>query len=149
MALDWPGGKVTLSDDERVFEGLYPGLRRFAAVVGPREGDPDDLVQEALTRTLQKGALGDLEDPARYLQLVMVRLASNERRRRARENAAVLRLPRDRAAVLLDTDVSLSGLLDELQPRDRALLYLSIVEGHDAQGVAERLEMTTGRAHIR
>lgn len=93
-------------------------------------------------RTLEKTRLSTLEDPARYLQLVIVRVASNERRRRARESAAVLRLPRDRAAVGLDPDVRTSGLLDDLLPRDRALLYLSIVEGLDARSVAESLEMT-------
>lgn len=111
-------------------------------MVAPRGSDPDDLLQEGLARTLENGALSALEDPARYLQLVMVRLASNERRRRARESAAVLRLPRDRAAAVLDPDVMTSGLLDELHPRERALLYLSIVEGLDASGVAERLGMT-------
>ena len=37
---------VELSAD--VFRELYPRLRRFAAVVGAAESDPDDLVQEAL-----------------------------------------------------------------------------------------------------
>jgi DNA-directed RNA polymerase specialized sigma24 family protein len=141
-SVELDGRAMTSSEDERVFEALYPGLRRFAAVVAPRGSDPDDLVQEGLMRTLEKTRLSALENPARYLQLVMVRIASNERRRRAREGAALLRLPPDRAAAVLDPDVGTSGLLDDLLPRDRALLYLSIVEGLDANGVAERLEMT-------
>jgi DNA-directed RNA polymerase specialized sigma24 family protein len=36
--------------DDELFRALYPGLRRFAAAVGPLEVDPDDLVQDALVR---------------------------------------------------------------------------------------------------
>jgi len=38
--------------DNDLIEEIYPALHRFAAVVAPRGDDPDDLVQEALVRTL-------------------------------------------------------------------------------------------------
>lgn len=139
---------MRLSEDEALFHSLFPGLRRFATVVAPSGSDPDDLLQEALVRTLAKSALTELEDPARYLQLVMVRLSSNERRRRAREGSAMLRLPADRATVILEEGVTTSELLEELQPRDRAVLYLSIVEGHEASRVASRLEMTVAAVRM-
>jgi DNA-directed RNA polymerase specialized sigma24 family protein len=38
-----------IRDKDRVLiDDLYPSLRRFAAVVGPAEVEPDALVQEAL-----------------------------------------------------------------------------------------------------
>lgn len=40
--------------------GLYPALRSFASVVAPSEEDPNDLVQEALVRTLRGGPLSRL-----------------------------------------------------------------------------------------
>ena len=59
------GGGGHVRDDEATFAALYPSLRRFAAVVGNYHDDPDDLVQEALTRVLAAGGLGVARDPAR------------------------------------------------------------------------------------
>lgn len=66
--------------DEAVFAGLYPELRRFAAVASPVELDPDDLVQDALERTLRRQSLASLANPKAYLFRVMLNLASNQRR---------------------------------------------------------------------
>ena len=44
-------GRVSPAVDESddvLFAELYPRLRRFAAVVGSPDDDPDDLVQEAV-----------------------------------------------------------------------------------------------------
>ena len=43
---------------------LYADLRRFAAVVGGMDVEPDDLVQEALVRLLVSGRLGSVDDAA-------------------------------------------------------------------------------------
>ena len=43
--------------ESRIFADLYPSLRRFAAVVGSVDIDPDDLVQDALVRALRRGPL--------------------------------------------------------------------------------------------
>ena len=45
---------------------LYPKLRRFAAVVGPSEVDPNDLVQEALVRVMQHQPLSSLDHPSAW-----------------------------------------------------------------------------------
>ena len=50
-------------DDAGIFEELHPALRRFAAVVGGPTVEPDDLVQEALARTLRTTRLTDLDEP--------------------------------------------------------------------------------------
>jgi RNA polymerase sigma-70 factor (ECF subfamily) len=109
------------------FAALYPGLRRFAAIVGPYEVDPDDLVQEALVRTLERGGFDNIDDPAAYLRTVIVRLASNERRSLGRRRRAVRRLAASSPSETPASD-DLSALL-ALSPEDRALLYLTIIEG--------------------
>ena len=56
---------VRKSDDDDgndvVFARVYGDLRRFAAVVGWPDHDPDDLVQEAVFRALRRGPLTALE----------------------------------------------------------------------------------------
>ncbi len=50
--------------DAAIFESLHLGLRRYAAVVGSLGEDPDDLVQEAVTRVLRNGSLAELDNPS-------------------------------------------------------------------------------------
>ena len=76
------------------FEALYERLRRFAFVVGSLDMDADDLVQEALTRTLSRHRFADLDDPGRYLRTVIVRLAANGRRQAGRDTQASTGAPR-------------------------------------------------------
>jgi RNA polymerase sigma-70 factor (ECF subfamily) len=75
-----------------IVEQLYPALRRFAALVAPTAVEPDDLVQEALYRTIRRAPLDEYEDPAIYLRRVIVNLAANERRSLGRRRRAVARL---------------------------------------------------------
>jgi hypothetical protein len=48
-------------DDADVFASVYPALRRFAGAVRPMGSEADDLVQEALARTLAVRSLSELE----------------------------------------------------------------------------------------
>ena len=66
--------------EKELIAELYPALRRIAAVAGPIEVEPDDLVQEALVRTLSKRNIADLDNPLAYLRRTIVNLASNHRR---------------------------------------------------------------------
>lgn len=66
--------------DQEIFGQLYPGLRRFAAVVGAVDMDPDDLVQDAVSRALALGPLRRLDSPGAYLRRAIVNAASNDRR---------------------------------------------------------------------
>ncbi len=59
-------------DEFETFEGLYPTLRRFTAMVADLDMDPDDLVQEALAATLQLHRLSELDQPAAYLKRTIV-----------------------------------------------------------------------------
>jgi RNA polymerase sigma factor (sigma-70 family) len=114
--------------EREVIRDLYGPLRRFAAVVGPREVEPDDLVQEAFFRVLRRGALSDLDSPLAYLRTTILHLASNHRRSLGRHNRALGRLASEEAA-----SVSYPSDLDDLiglSPEARAVLYLSDVEGY-------------------
>lgn len=116
------------NDDDQLFAEAYPALRRFAAVVAPLDLDPDDLLQEAVARALQLGPLARLDHPAAYLKRSMVNLAANHNRSRGRERRATARLeavPATESRPAYPSDLT---DLDQLEPADRAALYLAEVE---------------------
>ncbi|HZP29695.1 MAG TPA: sigma-70 family RNA polymerase sigma factor [Acidimicrobiia bacterium] len=134
------------TEDAR-FAELYPGLRRFAAVVRPSGVDPDDLVQEALTRLLTTRPLSECDDPGAYLRTAIVRIASNHRRSLARRRVALSRMGDPE----LD-EPSYPSDLDELRhlsPDDRALLYLVVVEQRAHADVGRLLGCTEAAARRR
>lgn len=142
--------QVTQQDAEtRLFVQLYAPLRRLAAVVGPIEMDPDDLLQEAMVRVLQhRRRLTELERPGPYLRRTIVNLASNHRRSLAIRRRALQRLGTSAAP---SRDVYPSDLTDlmRLAPRDRAVLYLSEVEGYRYAEIARMLDCTEAAARKR
>ncbi|HEY2331815.1 MAG TPA: RNA polymerase sigma factor [Acidimicrobiales bacterium] len=118
--------------DAEVFAALYPALRRLAAVTGGSDDDPDDLVQEAVARTLralgrQGLTLAGLDNPGAYLRRTIVNLASNRRRSLARLRVAMSRVGRTDEASLPEYSSDLADLL-RIDPRTRAVLYLVEVE---------------------
>jgi RNA polymerase sigma factor (sigma-70 family) len=124
---------------------LYTPLRRFAAVIGRWDVDPDDLVQDAYTRVLMKHP-SQIRDLAPYLRRTIVNLATDARRRSARARTAVHKI----GASAGDTDSYPSDLEDllRLQPRVRALLYLVEVEGQPVADAAEMVGMTHSNARV-
>ena len=139
---------VQLDEEARIFEQLYVPLRRFAAVVGPIEVNPDDLLQEAVARVLQRKRLTELDQPGAYLRRTIVNLASNHRRRFATQRRALARL---RSSSLTAGDVYPSDLADlqRLAPQERAVLYLSEVEGYRYAEIARLLGCTEAAARKR
>jgi RNA polymerase sigma factor (sigma-70 family) len=124
--------------DGALFAAMYPGLRRFAGIVRPDEVDADDLVQEALTRTLAVGRLAERDDPGAYLRTVIVRLASNHRRSFGRRRRAMVRLtPQMVEQPAYPSDLS---ELRRLPVADRAVLYLRVVDGWEYADIAVVLE---------
>jgi RNA polymerase sigma factor (sigma-70 family) len=114
-------------DESALFRRIYPGLRAFAAVVAPAEDDPDDLVQEALARLLRTTSLSQLDNPNAYLRRSITHLASNRRRSMGRWRRAMTRVVGEREQpASYPSDVS---FLEHLAPQDRAVLYLTEVEG--------------------
>lgn len=134
--------------DAELFEELYPGLRRFAAAVGPIEVDPDDLVQEAVARTLRQHKLTELDEPAAYLRRTIANLASNQRRGFARWRTAMNRVSRSEEGKSAEYDSDLADLL-RVPPDQRAVLYLVEVEDRSYAEVAQLLGITEEAARAR
>jgi DNA-directed RNA polymerase specialized sigma24 family protein len=124
---------------------MYTPLRRFAAVIGRWDVDPDDLVQDAYTKVLMKHP-SQIRDLGPYMRRTIVNLATDQRRRSARGNVAVQRLGDPTST----TDSYPSDLeeLMRLQPRVRALLYLVEVEGHQIADAAELVGMSNSNARV-
>jgi DNA-directed RNA polymerase specialized sigma24 family protein len=142
--------------DERVAHGwgaetldelrvLYEPTRRYAAVVGRWDVEPDDLVQEAYTRVLRV-APGHIRDTRAYLRRTVLNLAMNERRRVRRAVIAAQRArPVDTRAD--DYPSELDDLM-RLEPRVRGLLYLVEVEGEPIGAAAEAVGMSAPAARM-
>ncbi len=122
-------------DDGELFAELYPALRRFAGAIRPVGVDADDLVQEALTRTLAARSLSSIENPLAYLRTAIVRVASNAARGARRADDRLRR-----AATEGDiADVYPSDLDDlmRIAPKARAVLFLTVVENRSYAEAAE------------
>jgi RNA polymerase sigma-70 factor (ECF subfamily) len=120
--------------DAEVFDALYPELRRFAAVVGGLDVDPDDLVQEAVARALRRGPLSELDNPGAYLRRAIVNLELNRRRSQERGQRAARRL--DPGGGVLPTYPSDVDTLRVLSPAERAAVHLVVLERHSYRDAA-------------
>ena len=136
------------SDDGELFRSIYPALHRLACVVCPPERDAEDLVQEALVRTLRRGALTDLDAPLAYLRRAVVNLAANERRSLGRLRRAAPRLATldEGEAPAYPSDVA---VLLQLGPLDRAAVWLSAIEGQTAEHIGDVLGCSPEAARAR
>lgn len=137
-----PADPVAPTADAERFRELYPVLRRLAAVAAPSDLDPDDLLQEAVTRVLARGGLADLDHPLAYLRQVIVHVASNHNRSRGRERRALGRVAgADRESVDGRGEAYPSDLadLDLLDPADRTAVYLADVERLPVADVASAI----------
>jgi RNA polymerase sigma factor (sigma-70 family) len=134
-------------DHLRLLRELYPPVRRFAAVVGRPDLDPDDLVQEAFTRALVVREREPIRDLGAYVRRTIVNLAKNERRQRASGAAAMHRLatPDDHAPAM-PSDLS---DLQRLDPVARGLLFLVEVEGRSIREAAGAVGCTEPAARMR
>lgn len=133
--------------DQALFIELYPKLRKFAAVVADQSMEPDDLVQEALVRTLNRHALSSLEHPAAFLRRAILNVAIDSSRRQSRWRRAAPKL-----AIAASTTASFPSDisdLDRLTPTDRAVLYLVDIEGYSHPGAAEILDLTHDATRLR
>jgi RNA polymerase sigma factor (sigma-70 family) len=121
-------GNERSRDDAAVFVAMYPALRGFAGAVRPVGVEADDLVQEALARTLAVRSLGELDHPEAYLRMAIVRVAINEERSRRRSAARAARVA-GREGERADEYPSDLGDLWRVSAKERAVLFLTVVEG--------------------
>lgn len=133
------------SEDLEALRTHYEPLRRFAAVIGRFDVEPDDLVQEAFAKVLTKEP-AQIRDLGPYLRRMVVNLATDERRRFGR----ALRVAPMIATDGVSHDAYPSDLTDllGLPPRVRALLYLVEVEGQPIAPAAEAVGMSSGNARV-
>ncbi len=147
MAGPEPGDERETEDEW--FRSAYPALRRFAAVVAPLDLDPDDLLQEAVARTLSAGPLARLDHPIAYLRRAMTNVVANHNRSRGRERRARLRLRTESAENTIPRFPSDLADLDHLDPTDRVAVFLADVEGIPLAEVAETLGINGPAARAR
>ncbi|MDH5373558.1 MAG: RNA polymerase sigma factor [Acidimicrobiia bacterium] len=141
------GHSVADGSDRELVESLYDRLRGFAAVTAPWHVEPDDLLQEVLVRALSQGPLSRLENPLAYLRRSIINLSidharQHDRRRPARSESALGDLS---AADRYPSDL---GLLSELSPRARAVVYLAEVEGFRYSEISEMLNCSESTARV-
>ena len=146
------GGESVTTVEERWDPGQlerlraeYEPLRRFAAVIGRWDVEPDDLVQEAYAKILCKRP-SEIRELGPYLRRMIVNLATDERRRVGRAATFAPKIASDGASN--DSYPSdLSDLLG-LPARVRALLYMVEVEGQQIAPAAAAVGMTSGNARV-
>jgi RNA polymerase sigma factor (sigma-70 family) len=124
----------------------YPTIRRFAAVVGPADVEPDDLVQDAFVRVLRRG-IDDIANLDAYLRRTVLNLSSNERRSWSRRQRAY-RQERVVTETVPATFVDVADLL-RLAPDVRAVLWLAEIEGWTHAEIAGLLGCSEEAARAR
>jgi RNA polymerase sigma-70 factor, ECF subfamily len=133
---------------------------RYAAIVAGRDGDPDDIAQEALLKAITKL---DRFDPGRgsmegWLWRIVANTAKDATRRARLRAVLTERLGRHEPAVVDPQDVAVERLsarelleaIARLSPRDRQLLALRFVADLDTAsvGVIVGLSAETARRAI-
>lgn len=116
-------------------------VQRLALVVGDAE-EARDLAQQTFVRAAQSWPLPQDQDVARWLAVVGLRLALNERRRRRLWGLLAVRESDATWALEINADLW-RGLLS-LDKRTRAALVLTAVEGYTQSEVAEMLGVPRG-----
>jgi RNA polymerase sigma-70 factor, ECF subfamily len=142
LATDDLGADRRAHDLESAFRAHRDWLvRRLALIVGDAE-EARDLAQEAFVRAAETWPLPDMTEPARWLSMVGVRLAIDERRRRRRWGFLDLRETDSQWAIATDPD--LWQALSRLDRRTRAAIVLTTLDGYSQDEVATMLEAPRG-----
>ena len=124
---------------------LYEPLRRFAAVIGRWDVDPDDLVQDAYAKVLRRSQT-EIRELGPYLRKTIANLASDGRRRDRRAETARLRVA-ESAATTDDYPSDLDDLM-RLPQKVRALLYMVEVERQPIAVAADAVGMSGANARV-
>jgi RNA polymerase sigma-70 factor (sigma-E family) len=140
---------VTDDDFSAFVAAQLPGLLRFGHLL---TGDPtsaEDLVQTALARThLRWSAIREPAAATAYVRTAMVRQQSNLRVRLLSRERPVAALPEssDDAAPYAEVDErdAMWSALDQLAPRQRAVLVLRFYEQLSESEIAGVLRCSTG-----
>ncbi|HEX4491872.1 MAG TPA: sigma factor-like helix-turn-helix DNA-binding protein [Acidimicrobiia bacterium] len=124
---------------------LYEPSRRFAAVVGRWDVDPDDVVQDAYAKVLRRSQ-AEIHDLGPYLRRTIVNLVADGRRQERRATRVRARLTAT-AGTSDDYPSDLDDLM-RLPARVRGLVYLVEVEGRPIASAAEIVGMSAPNARV-
>lgn len=116
-------------------------VRRLALVVRDVD-EAEDLAQQAFLRAAQRWPFPPEQDVARWLSVVGVNLAIDERRRRKRWGFLPVRETDQVWAMTTDPD--LWQALGTLDRRTRAALVLTVLDGYTQEEVAEAFGVPRG-----
>ena len=116
-------------------------VQRLALVVGDAE-EARDLAQQAFVRAAERWPLPPEQDIPRWLAVVGMRLALNERRRRHLWGFLAVR--ETDATWAMQTNPDLWRALMTLEPKARAALVLTVLDGYTQDEVATALGVARG-----
>jgi RNA polymerase sigma-70 factor, ECF subfamily len=119
-----------------------PWLVRRLALVVRDVTEAEDLAQQALLRAAERWPLPPDQDVARWLAVVGMRLAIDERRRRKRWGFLPVRDNDQHWA--LSTDPDLWRALGDLDRRTRAALLMNVLDGYTQAEIGEALGVPRG-----
>jgi RNA polymerase sigma-70 factor, ECF subfamily len=149
-------GRLVAGDFERSVGPHYtPLVRRLVLVLGD-EAEAQDIAQETYLQAYRSWSRFDGADVRAWLYTIGLRLAFNELRRRRRWLAALSRV---RPKPWQDpADPDLAAALKSLEPRVRAALLFSLVDGYTHAEIATMFSVPEGtvaswisraRSHLR
>lgn len=116
-------------------------VRRLALIVRDIE-EAEDLAQETFLRAAERWPFPSEQDVARWLAVVGVRLAIDERRRRRRWGFLAIRETDQEWAI--STDPDLWRALAALDRRTRAALVMTVLDGFSQDEVAAAFGVRRG-----
>jgi RNA polymerase sigma-70 factor (ECF subfamily) len=123
-------------------EAHRPWLVRRLALVVRDVTEAEDLAQQALLRAAERWPLPPGQDVARWLAVVGLRLAIDERRRRHRWGFLPIRETDQEWALAVDLD--LWRALGELDRKTRAALVMSVLDGYTQDEIGEAFGVPRG-----
>lgn len=135
-------GPATLGALDEAVRLHRPWLVRRLALVVRDVAEAEDLAQQAFLRAAERWPLPAGQDVARWLAVVGVRLAVDERRRRRRWGFLPLRETDQEWAMSCDPDLWRAlGMLDR---RTRAALVMTVLDGYTQEEVAAAFGVPRG-----
>ncbi len=143
---DGSARSASMAANEDAFEAAVrphyaPLIRRLVLVVG-NEGDAEDIAQDAYLRAYRSWDRFDGTDVRAWLYTIGIRLAFNHLRGRRRWLAAIGRIePRPWRD---PSDPDLWAALAALEPRTRAALLLSALDGYTQAEIGSMLAVPEG-----
>ncbi len=127
---------------DEAFRAHRPWLIRRLALVVRDVDEAEDLAQQAFLRAAERWPFPPEQDVARWLAVVGLRLAIDERRRRKRWGFLPLRDTDQEWAMTTEPD--LWRALGDLDRRTRAALVLTVLDGYLQDEVAEAFGVPRG-----